>query len=82
MNSLLFDASFLVVVPFWGLMILAPSWSGTRRVLSSPWIVAAPLLIWAVLAAPRFGALWDAVTGPSLPVLQALWADPGSVALV
>jgi hypothetical protein len=82
MTSLLFDLSFIVAAPFWALMILAPTWSWTHRIVSSPWIVAPPLLVWLVLAIPRLGPLWTVVTTPSLTGFQSLLWDPGAVGLV
>lgn len=35
--ALIFDGANLFVLPFWALMILLPNWTGTRRVMSSPW---------------------------------------------
>ena len=82
MNALLFDLSFYVAVPFWALLILAPTWRWTRRIAGSPWIVAPVLVVWLVLAVPVFPELLAAVTRPSLTVLQSLLQDPGAVALV
>lgn len=82
MNSMLFDLSFYLAVPFWVLMILAPTWSRTKQIMSSPWIIAPILVVWAILAAPLFPELWALVTGPSLTLLQALVTDPGAVALL
>ena len=82
MTSTLFDLAFSVAAPFWALMILTPTWSWTKRIVSSPWIVAPTLVVWVILAVPLFPRLWAAVTGPSLPVLQALVTDPGAVALL
>jgi hypothetical protein len=81
-NALLFDLSFYVAVPFWALLILAPTWRWTRRIAGSPWIVAPVLVVWLVLAVPVFPELLAAVTRPSLTVLQSLLQDPGAVALV
>ncbi|MEV0293839.1 ABA4-like family protein [Nocardia sp. NPDC050710] len=77
--SRVFDLAFAVTIPFWALMILAPGWRWTSRIISSPWIVAPPLSIWAIAALPRLGPLWDAVTGPSLDVLTELAGDPAAV---
>lgn len=82
MNAFLFDLSFWVTVPFWGLMIFAPTWGWTRRVVGSPLIVLPPMAVWAVLAAPRFGELWAAVSTPSLAGVEAFLADGGAVALL
>ncbi len=82
MNGMLFDLSFYLATPFWVLMILAPTWSWTKRIVSSPWIVAPILVVWAVLAAPLFPELWALVTSPSLAALQAMVSDPGALALL
>ncbi|MPY80437.1 MAG: DUF4281 domain-containing protein [Actinophytocola sp.] len=37
--STLFDLAFLTAAPSWVLMILAPTWPVTHRVVSSPWLV-------------------------------------------
>ncbi|MBD2094933.1 DUF4281 domain-containing protein [Trichocoleus sp. FACHB-591] len=44
----LFDGANLFVLPFWGLMILLPNWSVTRRVMSSllPFVVLAALYLY------------------------------------
>ena len=81
MNSTLFDLSFYLAAPFWALMILVPTWGWTRRIMSSPWIVAPVLVVWAILAAPLFPELWDLVTTPSLDKAVAITADPAAVAL-
>ncbi|MFC9968700.1 ABA4-like family protein [Nocardia ignorata] len=83
--STLFDLSFYVTVPFWALMIFAPTWRRTRPIIASPWIVAPSLVIWAIVAIPVLGTLWSLVTSPSLAaitdaaadsaVLTALWAQ-------
>lgn len=74
--STLFDLSFFVTVPFWALMILAPTWRHTRTIIGSPWIVSLPLTIWAIVAVPVLGALWSLVTSPALDAITAAVADP------
>ncbi|MFD3429606.1 ABA4-like family protein [Nocardia fluminea] len=74
--STLFDLSFFVTVPFWALMIFAPTWRWTRTIISSPWIVLAPLVVWAIVAVPVLGAMWSLVTSPSLDAITAAVADP------
>ncbi|MFE3546181.1 ABA4-like family protein [Nocardia sp. NPDC059177] len=75
MNTL-FDLSFFVTVPFWALMILAPTWHWTRTIIGSPWITLVPLVIWAVVAVPVLGTMWSLVTSPSLPAITDAVADP------
>ncbi|MGF0320348.1 ABA4-like family protein [Nocardia fluminea] len=74
--STLFDLSFFVTVPFWALMIFAPTWRWTRTIISSPWIVLVPLVVWAVVAVPVLGAMWSLVTSPSLAAITEAAADP------
>jgi len=81
-NGFLFDLAFYVAAPFWALMILAPTWGWTKRIAGSPWIVAPVLVVWLVLAVPRFPQLLAAVTQPSLPVLESFVRDPGAVSLL
>ncbi|WP_410876721.1 ABA4-like family protein [Nocardia sp. A7] len=74
--STLFDLSFFVTVPFWALMIFAPTWRWTRTIIASPWIMSAPLVVWAIVAIPVLGAMWALVTSPSLDAITAATADP------
>lgn len=80
--STLFDLAFYVAAPFWALMILAPTWSWTARIIASPWIVLPVLVVWAVAAIPVFGPLWMLVVSPSLSGLRDLVADPGALTAV
>lgn len=72
MTSLLFDLCFYLVAPFWALMILAPGWRWTRRIVSSPWIAIGPVLVYLVVALPRLGEFLAGVASPSLAGVQAL----------
>lgn len=74
--STLFDLSFFVTVPFWALMILAPTWRWTRTIIGSPWITLVPLVVWAIVAIPVLGPIWSLVTSPSLAAITDAAADP------
>lgn len=78
--ELLFQLSFLATVPFWGLMILAPTWGRTRRIIGSPLIVLPALAVCLVLYLPVFGPLWTLVLQPTLPGLRELVATPEALA--
>ena len=67
-----FALSSLVVMPFWGLMVLAPGWRWTRRVMDSPLVAAPAALLYAVLVLPQAGAVLPAVLNPTLPGIMAL----------
>ena len=85
MTSLLFDLSFYLAAPFWLLMIAAPRWGWTRKIISSPLIVLPVLVVWLLLAVPVFPDLVSLVLRPTLDglvefvrddrALAALWAQ-------
>jgi len=41
----------LVVMPFWGMMILLPNWRMTRQICSSRWVVLPPALCYSLILA-------------------------------
>ena len=63
MYSWLFAAAGLAT-PFWLLMIFAPGWSWTRRVMSSPWSCTPPLVFWFVFALPNLAGRVAVDEGP------------------
>jgi len=81
MTELLFSITFLLAVPFWALMIFAPKWGVTERVIASPLIVVPPALVYVVLAAANFSALWAAVSAPALGPLAEFLGTPEGTAL-
>lgn len=82
MTEALFTWAFPLATPFWALMILAPKWRWTPRIMASPWVPLLPLACYFGLALPHFGELWRAVSRPDLGVLQALLATPYGAGIV
>ncbi|TWP48103.1 DUF4281 domain-containing protein [Lentzea tibetensis] len=82
MTTTLFDLTFLLVAPFWALMILFPKWWFTHKVSESPLIVLPPLAIFAVLAASRLPELWAVVSTPELGEFTAFVGTPEGAALI
>ncbi|EID53687.1 ABA4-like family protein [Saccharomonospora xinjiangensis] len=82
MTYRLFDLTFLLAVPFWALMIFAPGWTLTRRIMASPWSATAPLAVYVVLAASEFGTLWTVVSRPNLDTLRAFLGTPTGAAVI
>ena len=74
--ALLFTLSFPLAAPFWTLMILAPGWSMTRRIIGSPLIVVPPALVYALVVLPELGAVLPAVTDPSPAAVALLLGSP------
>jgi len=72
----LFSSSFLLVAPFWLLMILLPFWRWTERIVKSPWIVIGPVLLYAGLVLPNFAAIFAAVSNSQLPRIAQLLGEP------
>ena len=74
MAQLLFNAAFAVAAPFWALMIVAPGWSWTRRIVSSPLIVLPVLAVYLTAVAPILPQLAPELLRPQLAGVQALLA--------
>ena len=76
-----FELSNLVVLPFWALMVLVPTWSVTRRVIASPWIVALPALIYLVTLLPVATMVLPEVINPVQARIASLLGTPTGVTL-
>ena len=74
--QLLFALTFPLAAPFWALMILAPGWSVTRKVIASPLVTVPPMLVYAALVLPQFGPFLASVGSPDLPGVMALLGSP------
>lgn len=78
----LFDLAFPLAAPFWLLMIVAPAWGRTHRIVSSPLIVVPPLLVYVALLLPQFAAFAAPVVSPDLPGLTAVLGTPAGAAAI
>jgi len=76
MMATVFDASFLLVAPFWLLMIALPGWGVTRRVIASPWIAAPAAALYLALVLPGLPGVLGAVSSPSLEAIAPLLGTP------
>lgn len=74
--ALLFDASGWLVMPFWLLMIVAPRWRTTERVVRSPAIAVGPALLYAALVLPQLAALAPRLAHPTLVDVASLLGTP------
>jgi ABA DEFICIENT 4-like len=72
----LFNISGLFVLPFWLLMIVAPHWRVTLRILKSPFVIMAPVIAYVILVLPQIGTLLPKVMGPKLPEIAAVLGTP------
>jgi hypothetical protein len=77
----IFGLAFLAVLPLWGLMILAPRWDGTVRVVSSPWAFAPLAVVYAALVLPLLGEFVAVFSRPELVPVAAFLAAPAGVTI-
>ena len=70
--EIVFKLSNLLVFPFWALMLFAPRWRRTERVMRSPWVSAAPALLYALLIWPHLPEHAPALLRPELGEIAAL----------
>src|SRR3954451_9199837 len=71
-----FELSSFLVLPFWLLMILAPRWRWTRRIVASPFIVAGPVALYAALLLPHLFTILPALMQPRMEPIAALLGQP------
>ncbi|MGC5031053.1 ABA4-like family protein [Micromonospora sp. DT229] len=80
MTEVLFTLTFAVAAPFWALMILAPKWSVTARIIASPLVVIPGVVIYALLVLPALGQVLPAVASPTLEGVRGLLGEPDGAA--
>ena len=78
----LFSLAFPLAVPFWALMIFAPRWTWTRRIIASPLIVVPPLLVYVALLVPQFAAFAGPVVSADLAGITAVLGTPAGAAAI
>ncbi len=81
MTPVLFGVTFVLAAPFWALMVLAPTWGWTRRLVGSPWIVVPPALIYAVLVVPQLPTVLPVLIDPTLDGVREVLATDAGTAL-
>lgn len=72
MIALIFQLSNLYILPWWLLMIVLPDWHGTKRAVSSPWIIAPLAVPYTLLVAPTFIDMLPTLMNPQLDTLTQL----------
>jgi hypothetical protein len=76
-----FELSNLVVLPFWALMVLLPTWAMTRRIIGSPWIVAPPAILYFVTLLPVAAMVMPEVINPVQARIMSLLGTPTGTTL-
>jgi hypothetical protein len=80
-SGLLFQWANILVMPFWLLMIFAPRWRGTARVMNSHLAPALPALVYAVLVIPSLSSLLPVLANPKPEVIGAMLGSPQGLAI-
>ncbi len=71
-----FSFSFLLVAPFWLMMIVLPHWSWTRRLMQSLLVVVPAVVLYSLLVLPRLGEVFVEVVNPTLAGIALLLGSP------
>ena len=72
----LFSLSNLLTIPLWLLMIFAPTWSWTRRIIGSLWTLVPAALMYALLVLPGVGGIFGNLLNPTLETIRTLLGTP------
>ena len=72
----LFAQSAIAVMPFWALMVAAPRWKVTRRVMPSLWPLVPAAVLYAALVIPRLAELFPLLARPTLAQIAPLLGSP------
>ena len=76
-----FELSNLLILPFWALMVLLPTWHVTRRVLASPWVVAPAAVLYLATLLPVAGMVLPEVINPVQARIMSLLGTPTGTTL-
>ena len=76
-----FELCGMVALPFWALMVFLPTWSITRRIIGSPWIVAPAAVIYLVVLLPVANFVLPEVISPVQARIMQLLGTPTGTTL-
>ena len=78
----LFSVSFLAVVPLWLLMVFAPRWGWTRRIVTQPWAYAPLAALYSILVAVNATEVVPVIVAdPRLATVAPLLATPAGATI-
>jgi hypothetical protein len=76
-TEILFYLSNFIVMPFWALMIFAPHWSWTKRIMASLWVVVPSAVLYLGMVAPNLIYIFASLASrPTAAGVAALMSDP------
>lgn len=71
----------VLVLPFWLLMLLAPHWQWTKRIMASLWPVALVAVVYVGLFLSQIGDLVGALANPTLAVIAEGLGQPAGATI-
>jgi len=74
--ELLFQVVNVVPLPFWALMIFAPAWSGTRRLMQSHLGPALFAVLYAVMVLPALPSILPILARPDFEMIRTELTKP------
>lgn len=77
----LFAVTNILVAPFWLLMIVAPTWSVTRKVMQIRWVVLPIALTYALPIVPHLLTDLPVLARPNYDAIHQLLGEPRGTAL-
>jgi hypothetical protein len=81
MTEFAFNLAFPLAVPFWALMIVAPTWRWTQRIAGSPLIVLVPLVAYVIAVAPILPEFAAEMVNPSFDGVRDILGSANGTAL-
>ena len=70
-----------LALPWWLMMMAAPGWIWTRRLMAKPWGVGILAGLYVLLLLPRLPAVLPALAPPTLASVQAMLGTPAGATL-
>ena len=74
--EIIFKLSNLLVFPFWMLMLFLPRWRWTEQIIRSPWVIAGPAGLYALLMLPHLAEHVPTLLRPELNEIAGLLGSP------
>ena len=71
----------LFVIPFWLLMILAPHWQWTKRIMASFWPIMVVAVLYVGLLLSQIGGMMGSLSSPTLTVITEALGNPAGATL-
>lgn len=80
--STTFSLAIVAVAPLWALMLFAPRWQGTQRIVGSLWAFVPLCVVYVALVAPALADFMTVFSRPELTTVAAYLATPRGATVV